>query len=88
MFASIKGEGFDADTRRHSAEHLGPFQADHCQAACVVVGDKQDATVRMKGHVHRPSAELQEFLRLELGVEYRTQRCVVACDNQILPVRL
>jgi hypothetical protein len=29
MFASIKGEGFDTDPGRHSAEHLALFQVDH-----------------------------------------------------------
>jgi hypothetical protein len=54
----IKGEGFDADTGRHSAEHLGLFKVDHCQAPGIVVGDQQDASVRVKRHVHRSPAEL------------------------------
>jgi hypothetical protein len=65
-----KRRGFQ---RRHRpAQHLGPFQVDHCQAAGIVVGGQQDSAVRVKGHVHRPPAELQEFLRLELGVKNRT----------------
>jgi hypothetical protein len=52
-----------------------------------VIGDQQDASVRMKGRVHRSPAELQEFLRLELGIENRTQRRVVARNDQVFPVR-
>jgi hypothetical protein len=86
-FASIKGERLDADASRHGAKHLAPFQVDHRQAAGIVIGDQQDATVRMKRHVHRSPAELQELLGLQLGIEDRGQQRVVARDDQVLAVR-
>jgi hypothetical protein len=64
MFVSTEGEDFDADAGRHRAEHLGLFQVDNCRSAGIVVGGQHGTAVRVKGHVHRPSAELQEFLQV------------------------
>jgi hypothetical protein len=71
-FTSIKGEGFDADTGRHSAEHLGPFQVDHCQAAGIVVGGQQDSAVRAKAMFIGPLPSCRSF-------------CVSSLSSKIVP---